>query len=120
MNRWLGAFVLLLGTATLARAQPYPEGWTRVRTRPAPPPREVLDRLNLDQAWRTYVPIDGRRDGFVFIQFIGRDMFAQTRSGLVALIDPETGVTRWRARVGKAYEPILPLTANSRSVYVVS
>jgi outer membrane protein assembly factor BamB len=84
------------------------------------PSREVLDRLNLKMAWKHYVPMDGRRDGFASIQIDGNDVIAQTRSGLVTLLDAETGKTRWRTRVGKPYRPTLPLAFNSRSIFVIN
>jgi outer membrane protein assembly factor BamB len=48
----------------------------------------------------------------------GRDLLVQTRSGLVTVLDAETGQSRWRARVGRAYGAIFPMAYNSRSVFV--
>jgi outer membrane protein assembly factor BamB len=92
----------------------------KVYTRPEPPPREVLDRLNLQLRWRTYLPMDGSRDGLANVQMLGRDMLVQTRSGLVALLDAETGVTRWRTRVGLPYRVVGEPAANSRTVLVIN
>jgi outer membrane protein assembly factor BamB len=64
--------------------------------------------------------MDGRQDGFVTVQLQGRDMFVQTRSGLVALIDAETGATTWRQRVGRSYVAEHALAFNSREVYVIN
>jgi outer membrane protein assembly factor BamB len=89
-------------------------------TTPLPPPREVLDRLNLQMNWRTYVPLDGRHDGLATVQLQGTDLYVQTRSGLVTLLDAETGVARWRTRVGRAYVAMHALAFNSREVYVVN
>jgi len=44
----------------------------------------------------------------------------QTRSGLVALMDPETGVIHWRTRVGLPYSVEHQLAYNSREVYVIN
>jgi outer membrane protein assembly factor BamB len=92
----------------------------RVYTRPEPPPREVLDRLNLRLHWFTNVPMDGTRDGLSSVQVLGRDMLVQTRSGLVALLNAETGEARWRARVGVPYRVVGRPAANSHTVLVVS
>lgn len=89
-------------------------------TQPAPPPRELLDRLNLQMRYRIYVPMDGRHDGLVTVQLHGRNLYVQTRSGLVALIDAETGETLWRQRVGRSYVAEHALAFNSREVYVVN
>jgi outer membrane protein assembly factor BamB len=80
----------------------------------------LLDRLNLKMSYRIYVPMDGRQDGFVTVQLHGRDLFVQTRSGLVALIDAETGATTWRQRVGRSYVAEHALAFNSREVYVIN
>ncbi len=121
MKRWafglLGAMVVTAGLVVLAVAAPPDRSQTY--TTPFPPPREVLDRLNLQMGWRTYVPTDGRRDGLATVQLHNKDLFVQTRSGLVVLLDAETGVIRWRSRVGVPYRLAHPLTYNSREVYVV-
>jgi outer membrane protein assembly factor BamB len=105
--------VLVLGTVVLAQER------TQLYTRPVPPPRAALDRLNLTQAWQSYVPVAGKQDGIAAIQVGKTDVFVQTRSGLIAVLDAETGKSKWRARVGLPYSPVMPLTYNSRSVYVI-
>jgi outer membrane protein assembly factor BamB len=87
-----------------------------ILTRPDPPPREVLDRLNLHLAWRAYIPVDGDRDGLANVQVLSRDLLVQTRSGLVVLLNAETGETRWRSRAGIPYKISSPPTANSHTV----
>jgi hypothetical protein len=98
-----------------AEIKPY-----QVYTRPEPPPREVLDRLNLRLRWFAYLPMDGARDGLASVQVLGRDMLVQTRSGLVVLLDAETGAARWRAHVGVPYRVVAQPAANSHTVLVVS
>jgi outer membrane protein assembly factor BamB len=90
----------------------------RIYSNPNVPSREVLDRLNLQLAWRGFLPMDGRRDGFFSLQVAGKDLLVQTRSGQIAVLDAETGQSRWRTRVGKAYGASYPLGYNSRSVFV--
>jgi outer membrane protein assembly factor BamB len=92
----------------------------RIYSRPPGPSAEALRRLNLVEAWRAYVPMDGRRDGIIRIEFHRRAMFVLTRSGQVVRLDPETGEQKWRARVGKPYTLLPVFAANNRSVYVVA
>jgi outer membrane protein assembly factor BamB len=108
----LAAAGLMGAEATSTRSKLY--------SQPSPPPRELLDRLNLKMSFRAYVPMDGRRDGFATLQLHGSTLYAQTRSGLVALLDAETGATLWRARVGRPYVAVHALAFNSREVYVVN
>jgi outer membrane protein assembly factor BamB len=105
------------GTASLEAQQP---ARAKLYTQPTSPPRELLDRLNLQMSFRTYVPMDGRRDGFATVQLHGRHLFVQTRSGLVTLLDAETGAALWRQRVGRPYVAEYPFAFNSREVYVVN
>src|SRR5947209_1876443 len=99
MKRAILPILVLMLAAAMGRAQ----GPSDVYTRPAVPPREVLDRLNLQLGWRVYVPTEGKRDGLFSIQLDDKQVFVQTRSGLVTALDLETGVTQWRARVGNPY-----------------
>jgi outer membrane protein assembly factor BamB len=71
-------------------------------------------------AWRAYIPMDGARDGLANVQLIGRDMLIGTRSGMITLLNAETGEARWRTRVGIPYRPVGMPTANSRTVLAVS
>jgi len=103
-------------TATLQAQQERAKWYTQ----PVPPPREFLDRLNLTMSYRLYVPMDGRHDGLVTVQLHGSNLYVQTRSGLVMLIDAETGATLWRQRVGRPYVAEHALAFNSREVYVVN
>lgn len=93
---------------------------TELYSQPVPPPRELLDRLNLQMSFRVYVPMDGRKDGLATVQLHGRDLLVQTRSGLVTLMDAETGAALWRQRVGRSYVAEHALAFNSREVYVVN
>jgi outer membrane protein assembly factor BamB len=113
----LGATIVTAGLAMPARAQ---SARSRLFSTPLPPPREVLDRLNLLMDWRVYVPMAGRHDGLATVQMHGTDLYVQTRSGMVALLDAETGVTRWRTRVGLPYRVEHEVAFNSREVYVIN
>jgi outer membrane protein assembly factor BamB len=113
MKPLLSVLALVL-TATAVTAQdPF------LFTRPPVPPREALDRLNLQLAWRTYIPVESRRDGIFSVQVTGREMFVQTRSGMVVSLDPETGETHWRSLPGLPYRDKHPVGYNSTLVFVV-
>jgi outer membrane protein assembly factor BamB len=129
MKTWLGcglvlplAALLVLSPARRAPAQVRHSHVARatVHSRPSLPPADVLRRLNLKIAWYRYIPVDGRRDGLTTVQIDGRDMFVQTRSGLIVRLDAETGVVRWRSRVGRPYQVAWPLGLNFNGVYVVN
>src|SRR5487761_1818653 len=96
----LGATVAAVGLTASSEAQ---QTRAKLYSQPVPPPRELLDRLNLKMNFRVYVPMDGRHDGLATVQLHGTTLFVQTRSGLVTLIDAETGAALWRQRVGRAY-----------------
>jgi outer membrane protein assembly factor BamB len=130
MKTWLGcglalplaALLVLMPGGERAPAQERSSHVTRatVHTKPALPPADVLRRLNLRIAWYRYVPVDGRRDGLTTVQLAGRDLFVQTRSGLIVRLDAETGVVRWSSRVGRPYQVAWPLAFNLRAVYAVN
>lgn len=117
MKRLFGAALTVALAAGPAAAQPLRSS---IYSRPEPPPREVLDRLNLKMAWRMFVPVSESRDGIASVQIDGNDLFVQTRSGLVLRIDAETGVTHWRTRVGNPYQSFRLLAINRRAVYAVN
>src|SRR5262245_1261503 len=116
MNKLVVTLAAIVLTATTVLAQEP----SRIYTRPALPLRDALDRLNLKMAWYVYVPMDGRKDGIFTVQHTGKELLVQTHSGLVVSLDPETGETNWRSRVGNLYPQGQPLGWNSRSVFVVN
>jgi outer membrane protein assembly factor BamB len=93
---------------------------SKLYSQPTPPPRELLDRLNLHMNYRIYVPMDGRQDGIATVQLHRGNLYVQTRSGLVTLIDAETGIALWQQRVGRPYVAEHNLAFNGREVYVVN
>jgi hypothetical protein len=113
-------FGLLVLAAALAPA--YPQSEVRVYTSPRGLSPEALNRLNLTQAWKTRVPTENARDGILSVQLApgvkatGYQVFVQTLRGYVVALDPETGVTQWRAFVGRPYEQGRPLGFNSKWV----
>ena len=90
---------------------------TRIWSQPSPPSREALDRLNLQEDWAVYVPMDGRRDGFASIQVVGNQLVIQTRSGMITLLDSANGGrAKWRTRTGRLYQGALPPAINAKSI----
>jgi outer membrane protein assembly factor BamB len=116
MNKLMATMAAVVLAATTAAADQYPN----VYTRPTVPPREALDRLDLVLGWRTFLPMDGQKDGIATIQLAGKEIFVQTRSGLLMSLDAETGDVRWSVRPGNTYRNILPVAWNAKSVIVVS
>jgi outer membrane protein assembly factor BamB len=90
---------------------------TRIWSQPSTPSREAMDRLNLQQDWAVYVPMDGRKDGFASIQVAGNQLIVQTRSGMITILESDNGGrAKWRARTGRLYQGALPPAWNAKSV----
>src|SRR5438477_3353343 len=112
--------ILCTGAIVLAQAP------TRLYTRPTLPAPEILERLNLKQAWRSYLPTDGRRDGVFSVQIperlqpAGGLLLVQMRSAIVMALDSASGATLWRTRIGTPYAMRQPLGYNSRHVFVAN
>ncbi len=112
--------VLLIGAVVTA------QGPIRLYTQPPVPNPEILDRLNLKLAWRTYLPTEGRRDGIFSVQIPerlqppGGLVLVQTRSATVIALDSATGATLWRTRVGTPYAMRQLLGYNSKQIFVAN
>ena len=111
----------------VASAAPAQQDRSRLYSTPCIPPREVLERLNLREAWNAAVPMESKRDGILSFQFAplwsngkpaAMHALVQTRSGLVVALDAETGQTLWRTRVGLPYSGTYGLGFNNRVVVV--
>src|SRR4051812_16749752 len=97
--RMLAATAVLVLAASAVAQDPT----TQIYTRPTMPSREALDRLNLQLAWRTYLPMAGKRDGLFSVQVLHDLILVQTRSGTLTALDPADGSTLWRANFDVAY-----------------
>jgi outer membrane protein assembly factor BamB len=113
-------FAPILAAALLISASASAQDPTKLYSQPSVPDTETLERLNLKQEWRAFIPMDGRRDSVFSMQSAGDLILVQTRSGLICAIEPETGRFRWQKRVGQAYRVYVRLGFNSRSVYAVN
>lgn len=96
----LSALLVAGGLAAGAGLAQYPND---PYTRPVPPSKDALARLNLDQAWFVRVPTDGPRDGIESVQHLGPQIIVQTRRGDIVSLEPKTGATQWRAAIGNPY-----------------
>jgi outer membrane protein assembly factor BamB len=114
MKQFIGAGLLIVITASSVAAQE-----SKLYSDPGLPSREVLDRLNLRMDWSIHVPMDGRRDGFVSVQFHRGQLIAVTRTGVVAAFDANNGRELWKLVVGKPDENTLKPTYNARSILLV-
>jgi outer membrane protein assembly factor BamB len=114
MRKLAGSTFGVFLAATIVLAQLPSERYTQ----PALPSEEALGRLNLAMAWHTYVPTDGRRDGFTTVQIHPHDILIQMRSGAVMALDAGTGALRWKVQVGLPYSPSNGLGSNASSVFV--
>jgi outer membrane protein assembly factor BamB len=82
------------------------------------PPKEALDRLNLQAAWSTIVPTDGKRDHLFSVQVLDDQILVQTRSGLLTAIRVDDGSIQWSVPVGVPYRVTQPVARNADSVFV--
>src|SRR6516164_1157727 len=93
---------------------------TNTYAQPRLPDREELNRLNLRQSFSLTLPMDGPKDGVATMQLDNELLIVQLRSGVVAVHDAETGASRWIARQGKSYPPIVPQVAADDRFIIVS
>jgi outer membrane protein assembly factor BamB len=113
--------LLLTPAAVLTALVPLrAEDLSEIYTQPTPPPREALDRLNLKVGWSLNLPVEGKRDGLFSVQVLEKELFIQTRSGLIVVVNADTGEIKWKTRVGTIYRPVHPVGYNSKTMFVVS
>jgi hypothetical protein len=115
MRKPAGAMILVLLTATVVTAQRP----SNLYTQPPLPGETALDRLNLQIAWHTYLPMDGKHDAITSVKLQMRDILVECRSGAILSLNAATGALQWRAEVGKPYLPSIGFDVNARSVFVV-
>jgi outer membrane protein assembly factor BamB len=118
MKTLLGAVVTVVLIVTPARAQSRFRHYQFARV-PAP---QALARLNLQVAWRLYLPVVGRRDGIHSVQFAPKgqevsEILVQTVSGVIVLLDGRDGRVKWKTRVGHRFRVTHQLAFNDKSVF---
>jgi outer membrane protein assembly factor BamB len=99
--------------ATVVSAEPPAKTYTHATV----PTDEALKKLNLKLGWRTFLPVDGTRDGIATMQVLTTQLLIQMRSGLIVSLDPETGQTQWMARIGPTYRVSHPLAYNLDTIF---
>jgi outer membrane protein assembly factor BamB len=92
--------------------------WSQLDTRPIPPSREALDRLNLKMAWAAHVPTNGPRDGLFSVQVFDDQILVQTRSGTLTAIRVDDGSIQWSVPVGEPFRVTHEVGRNADSVFV--
>jgi outer membrane protein assembly factor BamB len=116
MKMLASAIVTLLMSLTPVSAQLL----SREYSNPSVPSRAALDRVNLEMAWRRYLPVEGRRDGIFSIQQLDqKQMMVQTVSGVIVALEADTGVLQWKTRVGNPYQATQPLGFNPKQIFAV-
>jgi len=117
MNKLMLPVFAILATAATVSGQP---NLSRQYTRPAVPTQEALNRLNLKLAWRSYLPVDGRRDGVLTAQVLGDQVLIQLRSGALLAINAETGKTEWHYRLDTPYRVSNEVGLNAKLLFAMS
>src|SRR5262249_19544562 len=117
MRNALASIVVPLLMAAMASAQ---VNVSRQYTRPGVPSTEALDRLHLKLAWRTYLPVDGFRDGILTVQALEDIVLVQLRSGKLLAINGQTGRTQWQFRPELPYRVRNEVGYNDKLVFAMS
>lgn len=116
MIRITAIFVLTIALANQSQgADP-----KKIYTQPDVPSQDALDRLNMKMVWRTFSPMEGRRDGYHDIQIMDNYVLAQTRSGTVILFHGTTGETLWKTNFGKPYQVVHNLAFNDKFIFAIN
>lgn len=91
----------------------------KVFSRATPPERALLDRLNLRMEWSLYLPMATQRDSIESVQTFDDQLFVQTRTGMLIVIDARNGKILWSAALGNGgYTNVYPVAVNSQFVFV--
>jgi outer membrane protein assembly factor BamB len=103
---------LLIVTPVSAQVQ------SRQYSNPSVPSRQALDRVNLKLGWRTFLPVEGRRDGIFSVQQLDKkQIVVQTLSGVIVALDAETGIVEWKTRVGNPYQATQQVGINTKQLF---
>lgn len=111
-RRTLLALVLVALGGLPARAQmPFP--------RDLVPTRTSLEKLGLERAWMTAVPLV-REERLLSISIADNLFFAQTSKGNFHAYEAETGRKLWSAHLGERTNRTVPASVNSFAVFVTN
>lgn len=113
LPRLFAAVGLLVSLVGLGSAQT-----NGITSRAMPPDPGQLQRLNLKNEWSLYLPIENTRDSISLIQTFDDQLFIQTRTGLLIVVDARTGQIQWSAKLGNGgYTNVQPVAVNSMFVF---
>ncbi|HEY1186911.1 MAG TPA: PQQ-binding-like beta-propeller repeat protein [Gemmata sp.] len=108
--------VSVAGLVLAAGLAPAQQG--NVYSKAVPPSPSALERLNLRAEWTLVVPVEGTRDTITQVQTFGDQIFVQTRTGSLVVVDALTGRIQWAARLGSgSYGNSYPVAVNSQFVF---
>lgn len=111
-HRLVAVAGLVLAVCGLLGAQP------SAYSKAVPPEKAALERLNLRTEWTLVIPVEGTRDAITQVQTFGDQMFVQTRTGSLVVIDVLTGRIQWVARLGSgSYGNSYPVAVNGQFVF---
>lgn len=86
-----------------------------------PPSQAILDRLGLQIDWVGAVPLTGESDGIATVQIAdARQIFVQTKGGLLVAFDAATGERLWMFRYDNAVSTPFAVGWNDRYVFAFS
>jgi len=86
-----------------------------------PPSAATLDKLGLRTEWVNAVPLNGERDAIATVQVAdARQVFVQTRLGLLVAFDAGTGERQWSFRYDTADSTPYYVAWNDRYVFAYS
>ena len=79
-----------------------------------------LARAGLVRQWFSRASLDPLRNRVGAVALIDGRLYVQTTGGMIQSLDGETGRQLWVAQVGRPSKDIIPVSANSTSLFVVN
>jgi outer membrane protein assembly factor BamB len=118
MKRLLSSLALLavLASPTLSSAQRNSDFFQDARS----PSTETLDRLNLTLNWSTFIPLVDRFDQIGSIQLNGKQLFVQTASGKLFVLNPANGEIIWKFTYPIGGQTVYPIAFTPERIFVVT
>ena len=79
-----------------------------------------LARAGLVRHWFSLANIDPLRNRVGVVTLLDGRLYVQTTGGTIQALDGETGRRLWESQVGSPTQDVIPVTANSTSLFVVN
>ena len=84
-------------------------------------PQELeLARAGLVRQWFSRASLDSLRNRVGAVTLIDGRLYVQTTGGIIQSLDGETGRQVWVSQVGRPSKDVIPVSANSSSLFVVN